>query len=149
MQSRRSFLRVVGAGAAASMVPFVVGCAAKNSGQAEATGTFSAGSVSSLQPGVPKVLSRPVVVILDDQGVYAMSTICTHAQCDMRSDGDITANSIVCTCHGSEFDVDGNVIKGPAVAALRHFSVSIDASGEITVDADTLVPADTRAAVPS
>jgi nitrite reductase/ring-hydroxylating ferredoxin subunit len=132
------------------MVPsFVVGCAAQNNGQAEATGTFSAGSVSDLQPGVPKVLSRPVVVILDDQGVYAMSTICTHAQCDMRTDGDITSNSITCTCHGSEFDVDGNVLKGPAVAKLRHFSVTIDASGEITVDAGTIVPPETRAAIPA
>lgn len=149
MQSRRTFLRVVGAGAAVSMIPLVSACGAKPGGQSEASGSFSGGNVQGLQPGAPRVLSQPVVVILDDQGVYAMSTICTHAQCDMKSDGSISANSLVCSCHGSEFDVDGNVLRGPADAPLPHYAVTIDSAGAITVNADKRVSADTRAAVPS
>ncbi len=119
MQSRRTFLRVVGAGAAVTMIPLVSACGAKPGGQSEASGTFSGGNVKSLQPGAPHVLSQPVVVILDDMGVYAMSTICTHAQCDMSNDGSISANSIFCSCHGSEFDVEGNVLKALQAAPWR------------------------------
>ena len=131
------------------MIPLVSACGAKPGGQAEASGTFSGGNVQDLQPGAPRVLSEPVVLILDDMGVYAMSTICTHAQCDMRENGSIDANSIFCSCHGSEFDVDGNVLKGPAGSPLAHFQVTIDPSGAIAVNADHKVSADTRAAVPS
>ncbi len=150
MQSRRTFLRVVGAGAAASLAPFAVACGSKPTGQSEAAGTFSGGSTKDLQPGIPRVLSsQPVVVILDDKGVYAMSTICTHAACDMRDNGSIDPNGISCSCHGSTFDIDGNPTGGPAGSALRHFEVSIDSSGEITVNAGQTVSADTRASVPS
>ena len=147
MQTRRGFLRVVGVGAAASFAPLVVACGSNKTGQAEASGRFSGGNVKDLQPGNPRVLSsQPVALILDDQGVYAMSLICTHAQCDMRDNGSVGANSISCSCHGSVFDVDGNVIQGPANSPLKHYLVTIDASGAITVDADQVVTPDTRAA---
>jgi cytochrome b6-f complex iron-sulfur subunit len=146
MQSRRFFLRMVGMGALASSAPLVISCGGPKTGQAEASGRFSGGNVKDLKPGQPRVLStQPVAVILDDQGVYAMSLICTHAACDMRDNGSVGANEITCTCHGSAFDVDGNPIAGPAGSPLKHYLVTIDAQGAITVDADQVVGTDTRA----
>jgi Rieske Fe-S protein len=148
MQSRRGFLRIVGVGALASSAPICIACSGPKTGQAEASGQFSGGNVNSLQPGAPHVLSsEPVVVILDDKGVYAMSLICTHAQCDMRDNGSVDANGISCNCHGSNFDVDCNPISGPAHSPLKHYLVTIDANGAITVNADQVVSQDARASV--
>jgi len=52
-----------------------------------------------------------------------------------------------CFCHGSRFDVNGNVVQGPAQSALEHFQVAIDAAGAISIDADVSVAETVRTAV--
>ena len=83
----------------------------------------------------------------DAQGVYAMTLICPHANCDMGSQGAVSPSGVVCYCHGSSFDVTGGVLNGPAHDPLEHYAVTVSAAGEITVDADTPVDASVRAAV--
>jgi len=40
---------------------------------------------------------------------------------------------LVCPCHGSEFDLKGNVTEGPAEDALLQFSVTVN-ENEIIID---------------
>jgi Rieske Fe-S protein len=110
------------------------------------TGPVSAGNVSDLAVGALLVMSN-VAVARDENGVYGMSSVCTHAGC-LLSDGSRTiAAGLGCFCHGSTFDGDGNVTRGPARAPLQHYQVTIESDGNITVDGSQPVPATTRTPV--
>jgi len=56
----------------------------------------------------------------------AFSAVCTHAGCLVN--GFSSANHMVCPCHGSEFDLSGNAVAGPAPSALTRFTVVFDAT---------------------
>lgn len=109
---------------------------------------LDAGNIADVQLGVAKVLGGPAVVLRDAEGVYAMSTICTHQQCDIRHDGVITAQRLDCNCHGSAFDAVGNRIAGPALRSLPHLQIDLDGEGNMTVHTSQVVDASTRLPVP-
>ncbi|HEY1956387.1 MAG TPA: Rieske (2Fe-2S) protein [Polyangiaceae bacterium] len=111
-------------------------------------GVVAAGNASALAVGQIKVVpGSPVAIARDAQGVYAMTLVCTHEGCDISTEGSVSASGIVCGCHGSRFDVDGNVIVGPASSPLQHYQVTADASGDLTIDGNTPVPEATRLVV--
>lgn len=94
----------------------------------------------SLAPGQPYVPpGRSVAVFRDDQGVYAISTVCTHLGCIVKP----TAHGFECPCHGSKFAEDGTVVRGPAPKPLPWLGVTVSANS-ITIDEETVVPAGTH-----
>ncbi len=147
MNDRRHFLKVIGAATST----LVIGCGDDGGGQSEASGSFSGGNTKTLAVGVITAISgQPVVIARDAKGVYAMSTICTHEQCNMNSsNGEIANTGLKCSCHGSDFDTNGNATAGPAKGQLKHFEVTISAAGDITINAGTSVGGDVRVAVPA
>jgi len=85
---------------------------------------------------------RSVALFRDAEGVYAISTVCTHLGCIVRP----IADGFDCPCHGSQFAFDGSVLKGPAPTALPWLEVR--ASGDtVVIDEGKVVPAGTRVAV--
>lgn len=128
-----------------------VACTGCGGGQTRATlpsGDVAAGNVSQLAVGALQAIpNQPIAIGRDAGGLYAMSAICTHAQCDMTVDGSISRSGAFCSCHGSQFDANGAVEKGPARAALQHLAVSVDSNGNITVHPAQVVAAATRVAV--
>jgi cytochrome b6-f complex iron-sulfur subunit len=139
--SRRRFLAVAGAAAAAS------GCSSPGASPAP-VGEVQAGTVSELAVGSLVVVgSEPVCIGRDTAGVYAMTLTCTHAGCDIGQQGTVSPQRLFCGCHGSEFDANGNVIRGPATQPLDHFAVSVDASGNLTIHGDQVVAASQRLTV--
>ncbi|RVU18386.1 ubiquinol-cytochrome c reductase iron-sulfur subunit [Methylobacterium oryzihabitans] len=67
------------------------------------------------------------------EGIVAYSAICTHNGCPITLlDGD--NRSVVCTCHGSRFDLadNGAVLTGPATRRLAGLPVAV-ADGFVTV----------------
>jgi cytochrome b6-f complex iron-sulfur subunit len=144
-RSRRRFLQVVAnGGALAGAATLGFAC----SSLPGLSGSYAAGNVSRLQVGELLALSDgPVAVGRDKNGVYAMTLICTHRGCDMSSQGAVSSQGIVCYCHGSTFDVNGNPTGGPAGSPLQHYEVTIDAAGAMTVNGDAPVSADTRTPV--
>jgi nitrite reductase/ring-hydroxylating ferredoxin subunit len=62
-----------------------------------------------------------------DGEVDALTTTCTHRGCDVGYDA--ARNLVVCPCHGSEYDVHGGNVLGPAKRPLRRYSVQPDADG--------------------
>jgi len=85
------------------------------------------------------------LVLRDAAGLYAMTSICTHNQCDVQFDA--SNDDFLCPCHLSTYDLNGAVTMGPATAPLVHYLVTIDANGNVIVDLGTTVPATTRLAV--
>jgi glycine/D-amino acid oxidase-like deaminating enzyme/nitrite reductase/ring-hydroxylating ferredoxin subunit len=57
----------------------------------------------------------------EDGGLHAVSLRCTHLGCLVRFNA--AERSWDCPCHGSRFDVDGNVLEGPAVDPLPRRDV--------------------------
>jgi Rieske Fe-S protein len=69
-------------------------------------------------------------IIHRDKQVFALSAICTHKGCKVRLADD---QSFYCKCHGSTFDPNGKVTKGPAVRDLPRLSVAQDRGGHLLV----------------
>lgn len=65
-------------------------------------------------------LPMPIVLRrLQHDEIVALSTICSHAGCEVR----VLPNRFECPCHGSEYDADGEVLEGPASQPLQRFTV--------------------------
>jgi Rieske Fe-S protein len=110
-------------------------------------GEVSAGNAEALSVGSIRIIpGAPACIARDARGIYAMTLTCTHEGCDIATEGTVSASSIVCGCHGSEFDANGDVVRGPATSPLDHFAVTTDTSGNLTVNGGTVVPASERLA---
>ncbi len=60
-----------------------------------------------------------IVLHLDENEYIALSPICTHLGCRVRKARD----GFECPCHGSRYNLRGQVINGPAAKPLTRFSV--------------------------
>jgi Rieske Fe-S protein len=104
------------------------------------------GTVDLYQVGDLVPVGGGAAVGRDVGGLYAISTVCTHRGCDMAARGVVSGDGLECDCHGSEFEVDGTVRRGPAVRRLPFYALAIDDGGRITVDTEQEVDSDTRVA---
>ncbi|CAN5823911.1 Rieske (2Fe-2S) protein [soil metagenome] len=69
------------------------------------------------------VIVGDVVLTQPSAGVFkGFSAVCTHAGCNVAKIADGT---IDCPCHGSKFNLDGSVAKGPASKPLEPTSISV------------------------
>ncbi len=84
---------------------------------------------------------RSVAIFKDEEGIFAVSTICTHLGCVVKPN----AEGFECPCHGSRFHANGEVAKGPAPRPLPWLKVSVS-GGAIQVDEGTVVPQGTKVA---
>jgi menaquinol-cytochrome c reductase iron-sulfur subunit len=66
------------------------------------------------------------VVIDERKQVTAFSPLCTHLGCAYHWQAERKA--FLCPCHGSVFDIEGNVITGPASRPLDRYAVKIEGS---------------------
>jgi cytochrome b6-f complex iron-sulfur subunit len=85
--------------------------------------------------------SRRVFVCRDGGGLYALSSVCTHAGCNIRFANQ--NSGFRCPCHGSEFEFGGDVQRGPANNPLRHFEICV-ADGRVFINTDRTVNRSTR-----
>lgn len=70
----------------------------------------------------------PILVIRQSATSYtALSMLCTHQGCQVNQP---SGGSIYCSCHGSRFDLHGNVIQGPAPSPLTNYGVTLNAAAQ-------------------
>ena len=68
-------------------------------------------------------LAEAVFISRDEEDNYtAVLTKCTHKGCEVRP----AATVLRCPCHGSEYELNGTVIEGPAEDDLVAFNVETD-----------------------
>ena len=60
-----------------------------------------------------------------DGSYYAFDDACTHEQCSL-AEGDLDGLTVICMCHGAEFDVStGAVLAPPATVPLRTYPIRV------------------------
>jgi Rieske Fe-S protein len=61
----------------------------------------------------------------EDGALIAVSRVCTHMKCPVEWNVQ-NKERLVCPCHGSQFDVNGRVLNGPATKNLPRYKVQRD-----------------------
>ncbi len=89
------------------------------------------------------IAEKNVFILRDQQGVRALSALCTHLGCIVKE----TENGFQCPCHGSNFAMNGKVESGPAPRGLDWLQVDMAPDGQLTVDLDQKVSGDVVYAV--
>jgi cytochrome b6-f complex iron-sulfur subunit len=104
-----------------------------NTGGNESGITITASTiVLDLSKTTPSVLGSPGGFLLIANGgamavnvngtIKAFTNICTHQQC--TTSWAFSNSRLVCTCHNSQFNTNGQVVSGPAVTALKEYGVT-------------------------
>lgn len=82
-------------------------------------------SLSEIENGSGAVVEykdKKVAIYKDEAGsVHALNPVCTHAKCIV--DWNNSEKSWDCPCHGARFDIDGNVLTGPARKNLEKIAI--------------------------
>ena len=92
-------------------------------------------NTNTLKVGAPVYFEYPsgypnMLLKNSDGSLTALSLLCTHVCCQCSYDS--AAKIIYCPCHGSEFDISGQVLRGPANAPLPSIELSVDGQGNVT-----------------
>ncbi len=81
--------------------------------------------LAGLAPGEGRVVKYEgdnLAVYKDESGkIYALSPVCTHAKCVVGWNS--AEKSWDCPCHGARYDLQGNVLTGPARKALEKVNL--------------------------
>ena len=74
------------------------------------------------------LLHIPAVLIHNNDGFMALSLVCTHLGCTVEEHKD---SGYECPCHGSKYDGQGFVTRGPSNTPLKRLPVEINEAGNI------------------
>lgn len=97
--------------------------------------TFKAGFPDEIQVGqVDERFKQRFAVWLvrDTEGIYALSTVCTHLGC--TPNWLEAEQKFKCPCHGSGYYKSGVNFEGPTPRPLERFTISLADDGQILVD---------------
>ena len=96
--------------------------------------TFKAGKPEEYAVGVSEKLKKAqrVWIIRTQQGFYCLWARCTHLGCTPSwFDAE---QRFKCPCHGSNYNIQGDVLAGPAPKSLWRCAVAMADDGQILVD---------------
>ena len=94
---------------------------------------FDIGPPSAYAPGSATLLpDRRLYVFNEADGFYCISSVCTHLGCNVKRGGP----GFECPCHGSQFDRNGQVVRGPAPQALAWYALNLSPRNQLVVDLD-------------
>ena len=145
--------RAVLAGAGATCVAALAGCATYNANNgglagappaqntpASSTGSSGNGngnapdvlaSTSDIPVGGGKILAdKKIVITQPHAGTFdAFTAVCTHQGCIV---GTVSGGTINCPCHGSKFSINnGSVVNGPATSPLAPINIKVQGTSII------------------
>jgi cytochrome b6-f complex iron-sulfur subunit len=90
------------------------------------------GSAKEFPHGVTVDKTNRLWIIRNDQGIYAIWSRCTHLGC--TPNWFQAESRFKCPCHGSNFNIEGDVIAGPAPRALWRVAVNTTPEGNLVAD---------------
>lgn len=74
----------------------------------------------------------PVIINRDFTGFYVVDSLCKHAGCVVGA-LDTGTFAMRCPCHGSMYDIRGDVLEGPAEEPLTPLNFSFDGDNLLTI----------------
>ena len=103
------------------------------------TGVVNVGPARDYPAGTVSMAYAPThgIALANDSGtVLAININCTHKHCTTKWDN--TKNQFIFPCHGSQFGLMGQVVKGPATQPLSGIAAMRNADGTLSVNLDKL-----------
>lgn len=88
------------------------------------------GPLTGIAQGVTEHRDLKIALIREGESLSARSLVCTHLGCVTRK----SKNGFTCSCHGSRFDMDGNVLNGPAKDPLQCVPIEVSQDGVVIAD---------------
>ena len=89
---------------------------------------FDLGPAVNFAPGSRTVFPDvPAVLLRNSDGFTALSLVCPHLGCTVESQPE----GFACPCHGSRFDPQGKVRRGPAAKPLTQLRVETMPDGKL------------------
>ena len=83
---------------------------------------FDLGPASDYPKGIQVIrLDIPAAIQHTDEGIIAISLVCTHLGC--TAEENETDEGFICPCHGSRYSKSGNVLEGPATKNLPRYRI--------------------------
>jgi nitrite reductase/ring-hydroxylating ferredoxin subunit len=79
-------------------------------------------------------------IVRRNREMRAVTAVCTHLGCTLQQGPD----GFRCSCHGSRFDLAGQVLAGPAPRPLTWYRLTMDNQGRIYVHLDDEVEYESR-----
>jgi Rieske Fe-S protein len=130
--NRREFL-IGGAGLLAGAAVATIGAGNGTAYAAKSEETVDAGLAEAfLEDGVyDRFRYQGFLLIRKGERLIALSSLCTHRACQLKIAPD---KSFICPCHGSTFDPEGVLTKGPAERNLPQLPIRIDGAGRLHVE---------------
>jgi cytochrome b6-f complex iron-sulfur subunit len=94
---------------------------------------FDLGSAENYPIGSRSLIQAvPAILFHSQNGFSALSLVCTHLGCTVEQKD----NGFACPCHGSRYDSNGNVLRGPAQKSLRSLRVEITSDQHLILHTD-------------
>ena len=75
------------------------------------------GGTALVQSGLGNFL----VARISQEAFSALTAVCTHEGCTITN---VSGQTYICPCHGSQFSTSGSVVKSPASRALTTYATS-------------------------
>jgi cytochrome b6-f complex iron-sulfur subunit len=89
---------------------------------------FNLGPAANYPSGSRTIIpDANTVLIHDTDGFHAISLTCTHLGCTVKP----VNGGFACPCHNSRFDLEGNVVHGPAARPLPKWKVKENPDGSL------------------
>ena len=91
---------------------------------------FDLGLASNYSEDFPVMrLDIPAIIKRTEEGVIAISLVCTHLGCTVEKNKD--GDGFTCPCHGSRYNKSGRVLEGPATKSLPRYRIEEQADGTL------------------
>lgn len=156
--SRKEFMKTAGSVALFSAlgIPFITSCSDSTSAMDDNGGDSVTNIVSGNEEGITIAGNSVIIDVSSNAGaalrstggwllitgaqvlavnigggtIRAFTSVCTHQGCD--TSWGFSNNLFTCSCHGSQFDTGGGVVRGPASRDLEEFIVDRE-DDEVTI----------------
>jgi len=71
------------------------------------------------------------IVVTEDNEIasYGLNAVCTHLGCVVP--WNASENKFICPCHGSQYNAQGKVVRGPAPESLHLVDARVSESGKV------------------
>jgi cytochrome b6-f complex iron-sulfur subunit len=91
---------------------------------------YNIGDAVDYLPGTRTILPEiPAIIFNDGTKFTVTSLICTHLGCTVEAKPE----HFICPCHGSQYDLNGKVVRGPASQPLKQLTIEKTTEGKLIV----------------